>query len=124
MHAYSGSSHLISLLEEVWLETHGSLSLCMHPYVQQLYAPAGHGVQNGVQPACPRKPSRVHHRRQCVFSFPFPLYMLLSGRCEGCLFTRWLTRSSHSRGPGTHTRIRQAPLCCLVPSYPSVPTPS
>ncbi len=43
-------------------------SVCVRPWAQQFYAPAGHGVQDGLQPARPRKPSRVHHCRQCVLS--------------------------------------------------------
>jgi hypothetical protein len=47
--------------------------LCVCVRVQQFYAPAGHGLQDGIQPTRPRKPSCVHHRRQCVISLPFSL---------------------------------------------------
>jgi hypothetical protein len=47
--------------------------------VQQFYAPAGHGVQDGIQPSRPRKPSCVHNRRQCVISFSFSLRASLKG---------------------------------------------
>ena len=44
--------------------------------MQQLYAPAGHGIQDGLQPTRPREPPRVRHRGQCVVSLSLPLGML------------------------------------------------
>lgn len=113
MHAYSGPSNPIFLLYEHGRLRHEPLSLCIRSCVQQFYAPAGHGVQDGIQPACPRKPSRVHHRRQCVFSLPFSLCASLRG--EGSLFIIRLTRKSHSRGTGKHAGIRKAPVWRRLP---------
>lgn len=63
--------------------------------VQQLYAAAGHGVQDGLQSVRPRKPSRVRHRRQCVVSFSLsPLYVLHSKRREWFIY-RQLTCESY-----------------------------
>jgi hypothetical protein len=71
----------------------------MNPFIcvcvsceQQFYAPTGHGVQDGIQPACPRKPSRVHHRRQCVIS-SLSLYVLPPGGGSSLFIIR-LTRKS------------------------------
>jgi hypothetical protein len=114
MHAYSGPSNPTFLLYERWRLSHEPLSLCMRSCVQQFYAPAGHGVQDGIQPACPRKPSRVNHRRQCVISFPFSLGASSRG-WKGSLFIIRLTRKSHSRGPGKHAGIREAPIWCRLP---------
>ena len=44
--------------------------------MQQLYASAGHGVQDGLQPTRSREPPRVRHRRQCVATVSLPPGML------------------------------------------------
>jgi hypothetical protein len=62
----------------------------MRSCVQQFYASAGHGVQDGIQSARPRKPSRVHHRRQCAISLLFSLRA--SRGVGGHLFIIQLTR--------------------------------
>ena len=38
-------------------------ALFSHLPVQQFYAPASHGLQDGVQPTRPRQPARIRHRR-------------------------------------------------------------
>lgn len=62
MHAYSGPSSLFFSSMNARLKDE-PLSLCMGSCVQQFYASTGHGVQDGIQPASPRKPSCIHHRR-------------------------------------------------------------
>ena len=115
MHAYSGPSKPIFILYKRWRLRYESLSLCMRSCIQQFYASAGHGVQDGIQPARPRKPSRVHHRRQCAISLHFSLRA--SRGWEGSLFIIQLTRKSHSRGPGKHAGIRKAPIWCRFPRH-------
>ena len=91
------------------------LSPCMRSCVQQFHASAGHGLQDGIQPARPCKPSRVHHRRQCVISLSFPLRASLRAGGSASLFILRLTRKYHPRGPGKHAGIRKAPIWCRLP---------
>jgi hypothetical protein len=76
MHACSGPSYRFLSYERGWRLRHEPFSV----YVQQLYAPAGHGVQDGLQSARPRKSSRVRHRRQCVIFFSLSMCLLPGGR--------------------------------------------
>jgi hypothetical protein len=75
MHAYSGPSHRLFPSHIVHRCSDAncphSLSCSVSACMQQLHAPAGHGIQDGLQPTRACEPPRVRHCKQCVIALPF-----------------------------------------------------